>query len=597
MSQLLASMHVAKIERKHGGRSYVSHLLRQSYRHDGKVKHRTLANLSHLPGCLLDLVRRSLQGEVFLSADESVRTLATKPHGHVEAVLATCRQLDLENLLGSKPSRQRSVVVALLVQRLLAPCSKLASLRYWRSTTLADELDLGEVSTPEVYQALDWLGRRQQAVEQKLAKRHLREGGVVLYDVSSSYYEGRHCPLARYGHNRDGKKGLPIIVYGLLTDPCGRPVAVDVYPGNKADSKTIPDQVVKVRQKFGLTRVILVGDRGMLTQTQIDTLKEHPGLGWVSALRSEAIGKLIEKGLVHGKLFDSVSLAEIASPDFPGERLVACHNPLLAAQRSDKRKRLLEATEVDLKKLLAQVRRRTNKPLGAAAIGLKAGRVVGRHKMAKHFQLRIADGSFGFSRDEEAIKREEQLDGIYVIRTSEAAKDLGAADCVRTYKGLAQVERAFRCLKGLDILVRPIRHRVEPRVRAHVLLCMLAYYVEWHMRKALKPLLYEDEELDQQRRTRDPVKPAKPSASAQAKKKTHKTAEGLIAHDFRSLLAHLGARSRVSFQIEAEGTKATFQQVSQGDEIQEEALRLLQRAVAQTGQGPTSEPATVPAGM
>jgi transposase len=597
MNQPSAAMHVATIKRKHGDRSYVSHLLRQSYRHDGKVKHRTLANLTHLPEGLLDLVRRSLQGEVFLAANETIRTLATKPHGHVQAILTTCRQLDLENLLASKPSRQRSVALALIVQRLLSPCSKLASLRYWRSTTLTDELDLGDVSTSEVYQALDWLGHRQQAIEQKLAKRHLQEGGVVLYDISSSYYEGHHCPLAHYGHNRDGKKGLPIIVYGLLTDPCGRPVAVDVYPGNKADSKTIPDQIVKVRQKFGLTRVILVGDRGMLTQTQIDTLKEYPGLGWISALRSEAIGKLIEKGLVYGKLFDSVSLAEIVSPDFPGERLVACYNPLLATQRSDKRKRLLEATEVDLKKLAAQVRRRTKKPLDAAAIGLKAGKVIGRHKMAKHFQLQIADGSFSFSRDEEAIKQEEQLDGIYVIRTSETAKDLVAADCVRTYKSLAQVERAFRCLKGLDVLVRPIRHRVEPRVRAHVLLCMLAYYVEWHMRKALKPLLYEDEELDQGRRTRDPVKPAKPSASAQAKKKTHKTATGLMAHDFRSLLAHLGARSRVTFQIKAEGNNATFQQVSQPDEIQEEALRLLERPVAQTGQGPASGTATVNTGV
>lgn len=590
-------MHVATIQRKHGGRTYVSHLLRQSYRHDGKVKHRSLANLSHLPDCLLDLVRRFLQGEVFLAANETVRTLDTKPHGHVEAILTTCRQLDLENLLASKPSRQRSLVLALIVQRLLSPCSKLASLRYWRSTTLTDELELGDVNTAEVYQALDWLGRRQQAIEQKLARSHLQEGGVVLYDISSSSYEGHHCPLAHYGHNRDGKKDLPIIVYGLLTDPSGRPIAVDVYPGNTADCKTIPDQIVKVREKFGLTRVILVGDRGMLTQTQIDTLQEYPGLGWISALRSEAIGKLIEKGILHGKLFESVSLAEIVSPDFPGERLVACYNPLLASHRSDKRKRLLEATEVNLNKLAAQMRRRTKKPLDAAAIGLKAGKVIARHKMAKHFQLTIAAGTFGFSRDEEAIKQEEQLDGIYVIRTSEIAQDLTAADCVRTYKSLALVERAFRCLKGLDVLVRPIRHRVEPRVRAHVLLCMLAYYVEWHMRKALKPLLYEDEELEQRRRTRDPVKPAEASASARAKKKTHKTAEGFLAHDFRSLLAHLGARSRVTLQIKMEGNNATFQQISQPDEIQAEALRLLQRQATLRDQGSTSGTDSVDTGL
>jgi transposase len=574
-------MHVAKIERKQGGRTYVSYLLRQSYREDGKVKHRTLGNLSHLPEHLIDLVRRSLRGEAFLPADQAVRTLASKPHGHVEAVLTTFGPLDLEGLLASRPSRPRSLVLALIAQRLLFPCSKLASLRHWRSTTLADELEVADASTTELYQALDWLLARQGDIERKLAQRHLREGGVVLYDVSSSYYEGRTCPLAHYGHDRDGKKGLPIIVYGLLTDPWGRPVGIDVYPGNTGDPTTIPDQIVKVREKFSLTRVVLVGDRGLLTQTQIDTLRQYPGLGWVSALRSEAIAELLRKGLLQRQSLADVSLAEISSPDFPGERLVACYNARLAEERTDKRQRLLAATEADLGKLAAEVQRRTKKPLSAGEIGLKAGKVVGRHKMAKHFQLQIADGSFAFARHEEAIRREEDLDGIYVIRTSEAAEGLAAAECVRTYKSLSLVERAFRCLKGLDLLVRPIRHRVAPRVRAHLLLCMLAYYVEWHMRKALKPLLYEDEELEGRRRTRDPVKPAEASESAQAKKKTHQTAEGLIAHDFRSLLAHLGARSRVTYQVVAGGSHATFQQLSQPDEIQAEALRLLQRPAAQ----------------
>jgi transposase len=574
-------MHVAKIERKQGGRTYVSYLLRQSYRQDGKVKHRTLANLSHLPQRLIDLVRRSLQGEVFLTPDEAVRTLDSKPHGHVEAVLTTFGELDLEGLLASRASRQRSLVLALIAQRLLFPCSKLASLRYWQNTTLADEFEVGDAATTELYQALDWLLARQKDIESKLAKRHLQEGGVVLYDVSSSYYEGRHCPLAHYGHDRDGKKGLPIIVYGLLTDPGGRPVAVDVYPGNTADSKTVPDQIVKVRERFALARVILVGDRGMLTQTQIDTLQKYPGLGWISALRSEAIRKLIDKGNLQGTVFDPVPLAEISSPDFPNERLIACYNAALAEERRDKRQRLLAATEVNLTRLAAEVQRRTQKPLSAAEIGLKAGKVIGRHKMAKHFQLQIGDGSFMWQRAATSIRQEEELDGIYVIRTSEPAGDLGAADCVRTYKSLAVVERAFRSLKGLDLLVRPIRHRVEPRVRAHVLLCMLAYYVEWHMRKALKPLLYEDEELDEDRRTRDPVKPAKASASAQAKKKTHKTAEGFVAHDFRSLLGHLGTRSRVTYQIGAQESNTTFQQLSQPDEIQTEALRLLKMPAAQ----------------
>jgi transposase len=568
-------MHVAKIERKHGERTYVSYLVRQSYRVEGKVKHRTLANLSHLPRRLIDVIDRSLRGETFLGSDEALRTLGSKPHGHVEAILTTCDKLDVENLLGSKPSRQRSLILALLVQRLLFPCSKLASLRHWQSTTLADELDVADASSTALYQALDWLLARQRTIEQKLAARHLAEGGVVLYDVSSSYYEGRTCPLAHHGHDRDGKKGLPIIVYGLLTDCGGRPVALDVYAGNTADSKTVPDQIVKVRERFGLRRVILVGDRGMLTQTQIDTLRKYPGLGWISALRSEAIGKLLEEGVLYHKLFEPTPLAEIAAPAYPGERLVACYNAALAKERSDKRQRLLAATEVNLKRLAAEVARRTKKPLSAVQIAVKVGKRIGQYKMAKHFELQIADGSFSWSRNAASIAQEEQLDGIYVIRTSAAAADLGAAECVRTYKSLALVERAFRCLKGLDLLVRPIRHRVDPRVRAHLLLCMLAYYVEWHMRKALKPLLYEDEELERLRPQRDPVLPARASESAQAKKKTHKTAEGFVVQDFRSLLAHLGTRSLVTYQVGGPAGQATFQQLSEPDALQAEALRLL----------------------
>lgn len=568
-------MHVAKIARKHHGKTYVSYLLRQSYRHEGKVKHRTLGNLSHLPPRLLDLIQRSLRGEAFLSPADAFRTTASKPHGHVEAVLATCHQLDLDNLLASKPSRQRSLILALIVQRILFPCSKLATTRYWHTTTLAEELGVGDADRKELYAAMDWLLRRQHDIEQKLARRHLAEGAVVLYDVSSSYYEGRTCPLARYGHSRDGKKGLPIIVYGLLTDAQGRPVALDVYPGNTADPATVPDQVDKLRERFALSRVVLVGDRGLLTQTQIETLRDYPGLGWISALRSEAIQELLARGRLHRSRFDRKDLAEIRSPDFPGERLIACYNPLLAEQRQQKRQRLLEATEVDLRRLEAEVRRRTKKPLPAAAIGLKAGKVMGRYKMAKHFRLEIADGHFGWARDAVAIQREEQLDGIYVIRTSERAKHFPAAACVRTYKGLARVEQAFRCFKGLDLRVRPIHHRVDPRVRAHLFLCLLAYYVEWHMRQALAPLLYADEELEQERQERDPVKPAQPSASAQAKKSTHQTENGLPTHSFGSLLAHLATRVRNTHQLVSDSSGATFQQVTEPDAVQAEALRLL----------------------
>jgi transposase len=569
-------MHVAKIVRKLRGKTYVSYLLRQSYRHDGKVKHRTLGNLSHLPPRLIDLIQRSLRGEVLVSPAEAFRTTTSKPHGHVEAILTTCRQLELENLLASKPSRQRSLILALIAQRILFPCSKLATTRYWHTTTLAEELGVGDADRKELYAAMDWLLRRQRDIEQKLAQRHLAEGAVVLYDVSSSYYEGRTCPLARYGHNRDGKKGLPIIVYGLLTDAQGRPVALDVYPGNTADPATVPDQVDKLRGRFALSRVVLVGDRGLLTQTQIATLRDYPGLGWISALRSEAIQELIERGRLQRSLFDRKDLAEIRSPDFPGERLIACYNPLLADQRQHKRRQLLEATEVDLRRLAAAVRRRPNKPYRAAEIGLKAGKVIGRYKMAKHFRLEIADGHFTWARDTAAIEREEQLDGIYVIRTSERAKAFPAADCVRTYKSLARVEQAFRCFKGLDLRVRPIHHRVDPRVRAHLFLCLLAYYVEWHMRRALAPLLYADEELEEDRVERDPVKTARPSESAQAKKHTHTTAGGWPAHSFGSLLAHLATRVRNTHQMVADASGATFQQVTEPDAIQAEAVRLLQ---------------------
>jgi transposase len=569
------AMHVAKIVRRHNGKTYVSYLLRQSYRDNGQVKHRTLGNLSHLPARLLDVIQRSLRGEAFVSPAEAFRTTASKPHGHVEAVLSTCRKLDLESLLTTKPSRQRALVLALIVQRILFPCSKLATTRYWHTTTLAEELDVGDADRKELYAAMDWLLRRQHDIEQKLARRHLAEGAVVLYDVSSSYYEGRTCPLARYGHNRDGKKGLPIIVYGLLSDAQGRPVALDVYPGNTADPSTVPDQVDKLRQHFTLSRVVLVGDRGLLTQTQIDTLREYPGLGWISALRSEAIRELIERGHLQRSLFDRKDLAEIRSPDFPGERLIACYNPLLAGERQHKRQQLLEATEVNLRRLETEVQRRTKKPLRAAEIGLKAGKVMGQYKMAKHFRLEIADGQFRWSRDDAAIRREEQLDGIYVIRTSERAKSFPAAACVRTYKSLARVEQAFRCFKGLDLRVRPIHHRVDPRVRAHLFLCLLAYYVEWHMRQAWAPLLYADEELAEDRSERDPVKPARPSESAQEKKHTHQTAGGWPAHSFGSLMAHLATRVRNTHEVIADPSRATFQQVTEPDAVQAEALRLL----------------------
>jgi transposase len=568
-------MHVAKIERQHNGRTYVSYLLRRSYRQGGRVRHQTLANLSHLPAPTLDLVRRSLQGEAFFAGQDHLRILASKPHGHAEAVLTTCRRLGLEDLLASKPCPERALVLALIVQRIRTPGSKLAATRHWKDTTLAEELGAAEADHKQAYAALDWLLRRQRRIENKLARQYLGEGAVVLYDVSSSSYEGRTCPLAQHGYNRDGKKGLPSIVYGLLTDRHGRPIALDVYPGNTADPSTVPDQVHKLRGRFGLTRVILVGDRGLLTQARIGALRAYPGLGWISALRSDDIREPLAQGALARSRFDAVDLAEVASPDFPGERLVACYNPLLAERRRQKRQRLLQATEEGLRKLETEVQRRTRTPLTAAAIGVKAGRIVGQYKMGKHFQLHIADNSFRWCRDEAAIAREEQLDGIYVIRTSEPLSTFPATDCVRTYKRLTLVEQAFRCLKGLDLRVRPIHHRVEPRVRAHLFLCLLASYVEWHMRRALKPLLYADEELEEARGQRDPVKPAEPSPSAQAKKKTHQTSSGEAAHNFASLLAHLGTRTRNTVQITSGAEPTTFQLLADPDPLQAEALRRL----------------------
>ena len=568
-------VHVATTSRTYKGKLYQSHLLRRTFRVGAQVRHETLGNISHLPPDLIDIIRRSLAGEKFLPASQAFVVERNLPHGHVQAVLGAMHRLGLDTLLASKPSRQRDLVLAMIAERLLHPCSKLATTRLWHTTTLAEELHVAEATEDDLYQAMDWLLARQARVEKKLAARHLRDGALVLYDVSSSYYEGHTCPLARLGHNRDGKKGLPIIVYGLLTDSEGRPVAVDVYPGNTGDPTTVPHQVEKLRQRFGLSRVVLVGDRGMLTEAQIGKLKQHPGLGWISALRGPAIRGLVESGSLQLSLFDEVNLAEIRSPAYPGERLVACFNPLLADERRRKRSELIEATEKDLGKIAAQVKRRTRTPLGEAEIALKAGKVLNRYKVGKHFSLTIADGVFGWTRREESIRRESQLDGVYVVRTSEPQRRCSAPDAVRRYKSLAQVERAFRSLKGMELRIRPIHHHTEDHVRAHILLCMLAFYVEWHMRRDLAPLLFQDEELSQDRTRRDPVAPAQCSASAQAKKMDRVTADGFPVHSFETLLRELATRCRNTCRIPAESSGATFQQLTQPTPLQSRAFQLL----------------------
>jgi transposase len=576
MARKPLSLHVDTIVRKHRGKTYVSHLLRHSYRDGTHVRHLTVANLSHLPPHTLDLVRRSLKGEAFVTPQQAFRITHAKAHGHVHAVLGTLRRLGLDTLLAARPSRQRQLAVALIVARLLFPCSKLATPRYWQATTLADELGVADATTDEIYHALDWLGRRQTAIETQLAQRHLDRGSLVLYDVSSSFYHGKTCPLAQYGHDRDGKKGLPIIVYGLLTDAVGRPVALEVFPGNTGDPATVPAQVEKLRERFGCDRLVLVGDRGMLTQTQIEHVRQHPGLGWISALRSPAIRRLLDAGQVERSRLQEVHLAEIQSPEFPGERLVVCFNPCLAQERHRKRQALLEQTEAHLQRLAQEVARRTQKPLGQVDIGVKAGKVLQRSKVAKHYQLEIADGKFAWRRRDEAIRREQELDGLYVIRTGESKRRLPAAAAVRAYKRLALVEQAFRSFKGLDLLVRPIHHRVAPRVRAHLFLCLLAYYVEWELRRALATLLFAEEDLEGTRQERDPVAAAEPTEPVQEKKKTKQTVTGLEVQSFRSLLAQLAGQTRNRCVVVGDGSGATFEQVSEPTPLQAAAFQLLQ---------------------
>ncbi len=566
---------MATTKRVYHGKTYVTYLLRRSIRKGKAVTHETLGNLSHLPDQLIDLIKRSLKGETFVPAADAFKITRSLPHGHVEAVLKMIHKLGLDEIVASEPSRRRNLVIAMIAERLVFPSSKLANTRHWLDTTLAEELDVADATENQLYDAMDWLLERQSAIEKKLAKRHLTEGALVLYDVTSSYYEGKTCPLARFGHDRDGKTGRPIIVYGALTDADGRPIAVQVDPGNTGDPKTVPDQVETLTKRFGLSRVVLVGDRGMLTQTQIDVLKKHPGLGWISALRSGSIRRLLADGQLIRKDLESERLAEITSPEFPGERLVACYNPQLAEQRRHKRAELLAATEAELGTLAVRVAKSANRPETAAEIGVRAGKIINHYKMAKHFTLTIREGHLGWARKRDAITNEETLDGIYVIRTSEPAERLTAADGVRSYKRLALVEQAFRCLKGIDLLVRPIHHRTAGRVRAHILLCLLAYYVEWHLRQAWEPLLFEDEELAGDRHHRDPVAPAQASESARQKKKTHVTPGGLAVQSFRTLMAHLGTRCRNTCNVSADPNQTPFRQVTEADALQAEALRLI----------------------
>jgi hypothetical protein len=563
-------MHVARVRRVHGDRVYTSVLLRQSYREGRSVKHRTLASLTALPETIVELIERSLKGERFLAAETVLRIVRSLPHGHVGAVLGMLRSLDLETLLDRRPSRQRDLAVALIVARVIAPCSKLATARTLGQSTLGSLLGVEGATEDELYDALDWLGGRQARVERAFAARHLASGSLVLYDLTSTYVEGSHCSLAAFGHSRDHRPDRSQIEFGLLTDARGCPVAIEAFAGNTADPATIETQITKLRERFGLDNVVLVGDRGMLTSARIERLREIGGIGWVSCLRAPAIRALVEAGDLQLSLFDERNLAEITSPEFPGERLVVCRNSALAAERSRKREALLAATEADLAKVAAMVRRGTLK--SAAEIGLRAGRVVDARKMAKHFELTIADGVFTFERKTASIAAEAALDGLYVVRTSVAAERLDAAAAVETYKSLSGVERAFRGMKSVELSVRPIFHYREDRVRAHLFLCFLAYYVRWHLEAAWASLLYRDEDPPGRA---DPVGSPQRSAGAIAKERDHVTPDGLPVGSFATLLAELATLTRNRVVPAGADERAAFEILSQPTAIQARALELI----------------------
>jgi hypothetical protein len=525
-------------------------LLRESWREGGKVKSRTLANLTDWPDAKVEALRRVLRGETMIVAAERVEIERALPHGHVVATLGMVRQLGLDRLLPRRPERLATLALALIVARVVEPAAKLATARQLSGATASHSLGavlrLAEVDEDELYRALDGLGAAQPAIEKALARRHLKDGTLVLYDVTSSYLEGRCCELARRGYSRDGRPDRPQIVFGLLCAADGCPVAVEVFAGDTGDPKTLATQIDKLKKRFGLKRVVLVGDRGMITSARIEEELKPAGLDWITALRAPAIQALAaEGGPLQLSLFDEKDMAEISSPDFPGERLVVCRNPDLAAERARKREDLLAATEKDLAKIKAAATRARNPLRGEAAIALKVGAVLGRRKVAKHFRLTITEETLSFVRDAEAIAAEAALDGFYVLRTSVPAETLNAATTVLAYKSLAHVERAFRSLKSIDLDIRPVHHRLAGRVRAHVFLCMLAYYVAWHMRRTLAPLLFEDHDRETAAAARtSPVAAAEVSPAARTKARARRTEDGQPVHSFRTLLADLATLTR-----------------------------------------------------
>jgi len=565
-------MHIDVIPNRGARPAY---LLRESYREGARVRKRTLANLSSLSEAQIVAIRAVLRGEPVSPIAGQFEAIASRSHGQVQAVRVAMQRLGLEALLAARPNRERDLVSAMVAARIIAPYPKLATTRWWHTSTLAEEFGVQDASENDLYAAMDWLLSRQEAIEKKLAGRHLGPGSLVLYDLSSSYFEGTTCPLAKLGYNRDGKNGLLQVNYGVLTDARGCPVAVSVYEGNVADSQTLLPELKRLREHFGIEQLVMVGDRGMVSNQAIASMQETPGVDWITALKSASIRVLVEQGHLQLDLFDERNLLELSSPDYPGERLVACRNPQLAALRAHKREELLAATERSLAPIKARVD--AAKLKGADAIGLRVGRVVNQYKVAKHFALTIGAASFSFLRKRESIAAEAALDGIYIIRTSVPPARMDATDCVRSYKALANVERAFRSLKTIDLKVRPIHHRTADRVRAHIFLCLLAYYVEWHLREAWRELMFAD--TDQKAKaTRDPVAPAKRSEAALLKVASYTLEDGTPAHSFSTLLAELATIVRNTCRMPNAGDDApTFEVLTTPNSKQQRAFELIQK--------------------
>ena len=562
-------------------RVYETHLLRRSVRFGKTVRNETLANLSHLPAELIEALRAGLAGKTLLVAGEGLELVRSLPHGHVAALSAQARLLGFPELLGPA-CKERDVAYALVLARALRPASKLATVSWWSDTTLMKDLGLEDVGTDEAYAAMDWLLSRQGAIEQKLAKRHLSETANpsrrAYFDLSSSWMEGRTCPLAAFGHSRDGKRGKLQIEYGLLTDPSGCPVAVRVFPGNTGDPSAFQEIVKVVRERFGLTELVMVGDRGMITSARIDALRELPGMGWLSALRAPSVKKLAEDGgPLQMSLFDEVSFCEVTHPDYPGERLVCCKNPLLAEERGRKREALLSSTEAELEVIAAACRRERRPLRGKDKIALRVGKVLNHHKMAKHFRVEVDESSFSFSRNEASIATEAALDGVYVLRTTVIKDELATAEVISAYKDLSGVERDFRSMKAVDIDIRPVHHRLEDRVRAHAFLCFLATYLTFHLRATLSPLTFTDTEPPARP---DPVAPAPRSRSAKAKDATKDNGEGEGVRGFRELLEHLGTLTRNTMRVV--GTGVTFDLLATPTPTQLRVFELLGAPVPRT---------------